>query len=157
MEHLEVPLPDDNIPPAPVEQCDQALALLSGPPIQGPDSRQQRRLPSWWGIADERSRFLNCLHALQEATVVLIADFVEDMSLPVNSYTELRHGLWAVHQLMDIQRLEQLITYRLSPPRSLQSSSTKMLRLCPIAPLHPCTNKAMTFIVFIAGIFWPFL
>ncbi len=129
----------------------------SGPPIQGPDSRQQRRLPSWWGIADERSRFFNCLLALPEEKVVLIADLVEAVPLPVNSYTELRHGLLAVHQLTDIQQLEQLFTCSLSPPRSLQSSSPKMLRLCPIAPLHPCKNKAMTFIVFIAGIFRPFL
>jgi hypothetical protein len=28
-------------------------------------------------IADERSRFFNCLHALPEATVCLIADLVE--------------------------------------------------------------------------------
>ncbi len=28
-------------------------------------------------IADERSRFLNCLHTLPEATVCLIADLVE--------------------------------------------------------------------------------
>jgi hypothetical protein len=70
--------------------------------------------------------------------VVLIADLVEAVPLPANPYRELLHRLLAVHQLMDIQRLEQLITYRLSPPRSLQSSSPKMLRLCPIAPLHPC-------------------
>ena len=56
-------------------------------------------------IADERSRFFNCLHALPEATVSLIADLVEADPLPVNPYTELRRCLLAAHQLTDIQRV----------------------------------------------------
>jgi hypothetical protein len=57
-------------------------------------------------IADEESRFFNCLHALPEMTVSLIADLVEADLLPVNPYTELRHCLLAAHQLTDIQRVE---------------------------------------------------
>jgi hypothetical protein len=41
-------------------------------------------------IADERRRFFNCLHALPEATVCLIADLVEADPLPENPHTELR-------------------------------------------------------------------
>ena len=54
-------------------------------------------------IADEESRFFNCLHALPEATVSLIADLVEADPLPANPYTELRCRLLAAHQLTDIQ------------------------------------------------------
>jgi hypothetical protein len=44
-------------------------------------------------IADEESRFFNCLHALPETTVSLIADLVEADPLPANPYTELRRRL----------------------------------------------------------------
>jgi hypothetical protein len=82
-------------------------------------------------IADERSRFFNCLHALLEATVCLIADLVEADPLPENPYTELRRRLLAAHQLTDIQRVEQLFNL---PPLGSQKPSellAKMLRLCP--------------------------
>jgi hypothetical protein len=38
-------------------------------------------------IADKESRFFNCLHALPEAMVRLIADLVEADPLPATSYT----------------------------------------------------------------------
>ena len=82
-------------------------------------------------IADERSRFFNCLHALPEATVCLIADLVEADPLPANPYTELRRRLLAAHQLTDIQRVEQLHSL---PPLGSQKPSellAEMLRLCP--------------------------
>jgi hypothetical protein len=53
-------------------------------------------------IAEEESRFFNCLHALPETTVSLIADLVEADPLPANPYTELRCRLLAAHQLTDI-------------------------------------------------------
>ncbi len=40
--------------------------------------------------------------------VVLIADLVEAVPLPSNPYMQLRYRLLAVHQLTDIQRVEQL-------------------------------------------------
>ena len=82
-------------------------------------------------IADERSWFFNCLHALPEATVCLIADLVEADPLPANPYTELRRRLLAAHQLTDIQRVEQLHNL---PPLGAQKPSdllAEMLRLCP--------------------------
>jgi hypothetical protein len=45
-------------------------------------------------IADEESRFFNCLHALLETTVSLIADLVEADPLPANLYTELCRLFW---------------------------------------------------------------
>jgi hypothetical protein len=48
-------------------------------------------------IADEESRFYNCLHALPETTVSLIPDLVEAEPLPANPYTELRRRLLAPH------------------------------------------------------------
>ncbi len=50
-------------------------------------------------IADEESRFFNCLHALPEATVSLITDLVEADPLPANPYTELHRRLLAAYQL----------------------------------------------------------
>jgi hypothetical protein len=82
-------------------------------------------------IADEESRFFNCLHALPETTVSLIADLVEADPLLANPYTELRRRLLAAHQLTDIQRVEQLFNL---PPLGAQKPSellAKMLRLCP--------------------------
>jgi hypothetical protein len=82
-------------------------------------------------IADEESRFFNCLHALPETTVSLIPDLVEADPLPANPYTELRRRLLAAHQLTDIQRVEQLFNL---PPLGAQKPSellTEMLRLCP--------------------------
>jgi len=82
-------------------------------------------------IADEESRFFNCLHALPETTVSLIADLVEADLLPANPYTELRRRLLAAHQLTDIQRVEQLFNL---PPLGAQKPSellAEMLRLCP--------------------------
>jgi hypothetical protein len=82
-------------------------------------------------IANVESRFFNCLHALPEATVSLIADLVEADPLPVNPYTELRRRLLAAYQLTDIQRVEQLFNL---PPLAAQKPSellAEMLRLCP--------------------------
>jgi hypothetical protein len=62
-------------------------------------------------IADEESRFFNCLHALPEATVCLIADLVEADPLPQKPYTELRRRLLAAHQLTDIQRVGCTISH----------------------------------------------
>ncbi len=81
-------------------------------------------------IADKESRFFNCLHALPEATVSLIADLVEADPLPANPYTELRRRLLAAHQLTDIQRVEQLFSL---PPLAAQKPLellAEMLRLC---------------------------
>jgi hypothetical protein len=99
MEHLHIPLPED----APASR---AVKL---PPFWTTNPR------SWFtsvegtfrlrNIADEESRFYNCLHHLQETTVSLIADLVEADPLPVNPYTELRRCLLAAHQLTDIQRV----------------------------------------------------
>jgi hypothetical protein len=41
-------------------------------------------------IADEESRSFNCLHALLETTVSLIADLVEADPRPANPYTEIQ-------------------------------------------------------------------
>jgi hypothetical protein len=82
-------------------------------------------------IADERSRFFNCLHALPEATVCLIANLVEADPLPANLYMQLHRCLLAAHQLTDIQRVEQLHNL---PPLGAQKPSellAEMLRLCP--------------------------
>jgi hypothetical protein len=82
-------------------------------------------------IADEESRFFNCLYALPETKVSLIADLVEADPLPANPYTELRCRLLAAHQLTDIQRVEQLFNL---PPLGAQKPSellAEMLRLCP--------------------------
>jgi hypothetical protein len=82
-------------------------------------------------IADEESRFFNCLHALPETTVSLIADQVEADPFPENPYTELRRCLLAAHQLTEIQRVEQLFNL---PPLAAQKPSellAEMLRLCP--------------------------
>jgi hypothetical protein len=59
-------------------------------------------------IADEESRFFNCLPAGD--TVSLIADLVEADPLPANPYTELHRRLLAAHQLTDIQRVDQLFS-----------------------------------------------
>jgi hypothetical protein len=73
-----------------------------------------------WGIADEWSRFFNCLQAFPEATVVLIANLVEAVPLLENPYTELPCCLLAAHQLTDIQRVEQLFNL---PPLTSQKLS----------------------------------
>ncbi len=86
-------------------------------------------------IADKESRFFNCLHALPEMTVSLIADLVEADPLPANPYTELRRRLLAAHQLTDIQRVEQLFNL---PPASGGPEAVRAaggdLRLCPRGP-----------------------
>ncbi len=82
-------------------------------------------------IADKESRFFNCLHALPEATVSLIADLMEVVPLRQNPYTKLRHRLLAAHQLTDIQRVEQLHNI---PPLAAQKPAellAEMLWLCP--------------------------
>ncbi len=79
-------------------------------------------------IADEESQFFNCLHALPEATVSLIADLVEADPLPANPYTELRRRLLAAHQLTDIQRVEQLFNL---PPQKPSELLAEMMCLCP--------------------------
>jgi hypothetical protein len=78
---------------------------------------------AWFTSAEGRSgcaTFFNCLHALPEATVSLIADLVEADPLPQNPYTELRCRLLAAHQLTDIQRVEQLHNL---PPLAVQKPS----------------------------------
>jgi hypothetical protein len=82
-------------------------------------------------IADEESRFFNCLHALPEVTVSLIADLVEGDPLPQNPYTKLRRRLLAAYQLTDIQRVEQL--HNLSPLAAQKPPEllAEVLRLCP--------------------------
>jgi hypothetical protein len=82
-------------------------------------------------IADEKSRFYNCLHALPEATVSLISDLVEANPLHVNPSTELRRRLLAAHQKTNIQWVEQLFSL---PPLTAQKPSellAEMLRFCP--------------------------
>jgi hypothetical protein len=82
-------------------------------------------------IADEESRFYNCLHVLPETTVSLITSLLKVDPLPANPYTELRRRLLAAHQLTDIQRVEQLFSL---PPLAAQKPSkllAEMLRLCP--------------------------
>jgi hypothetical protein len=81
-------------------------------------------------IADEESRFYNCLHALPETKVSLIANLVKGDPLPANPYTELRRRLLAAYQLTDIQRVEQLFSL---PPLAAQKPLellAEMLRLC---------------------------
>ena len=73
------------------------------------------------GIVDERSRFFNTLHALPEATVVLIADLVEAEPLPPLPFTELRRRLMSPHQQTDMQRVEHSTACRRWGRRSLQS------------------------------------
>ena len=83
------------------------------------------------GIVDERSKFFNTLHALPEATIVLIADLVEAEPLPPLPFTDLRRRLMTAHQLTDIQRVEQL---NCLPPMGAQKPSellAEMIRLCP--------------------------
>jgi hypothetical protein len=84
MEHLHIPIPED-IP------ANRAVKL---PPFCTTNPR------SWFTNAEgvfrlrnipyEESKFYNCLHALPEATINLIADLVKTVPLPVNPYTELR-------------------------------------------------------------------
>jgi hypothetical protein len=85
-------------------------------------------------IPDEESRFFNCLHALPETTVSLIADLVEADPLPVNPYTELRRRLLAAHQLTDIQRVEQLFNLPPLAAQKLSELPTEMLRLWRTKP-----------------------
>ncbi len=75
-------------------------------------------------ITDEESRFYNCLHALPEATVSLIADLVEADPIPVNPYMELCCRLLAAHQLTPgtSSGLSRSSVSRLWPPRSHQNS-----------------------------------
>jgi hypothetical protein len=82
-------------------------------------------------ITVEESRFFNCLHALPEATVSLIADLVEADPLPANPYTELRCRLLAAHQLTDIQRVKQLFNLRPLAAQKPSELLAEMLRLCP--------------------------
>jgi hypothetical protein len=82
-------------------------------------------------IADEESRFFNCLHPLPETTVSLIADLVEADPLPANPYTELRRRLLAAHQLTDIQRVEQLFNLLHLAAQKPSELLADMLRLCP--------------------------
>jgi hypothetical protein len=83
------------------------------------------------GIEDERVKFYNVLYALPEATVVRIADLVEQDPLPADCYEALKRRLLAAHQLNDMQRVEQLHNL---PPLGGQKPSellSEMLRLCP--------------------------
>jgi hypothetical protein len=82
-------------------------------------------------IANEESRFNNCLHATPEVTVSLVADLVEADTLLMNLSMELRHRLLAAHQLTSYQRLEQL--FHLLPLAAQKPSEllAKMLHLCP--------------------------
>jgi len=119
------------------------------PPPQQPGVNRVVKLPPFWpgnaaawftaaegnfelrGIAEERPKFFNCLNALPEASVILIADLVEANPLPDNCYTQLRARLLNAHQLTDIQRVEQLINL---PPLAAQKPSellAEMIRLCP--------------------------
>ncbi len=61
----------------------------------------------------------------------LIADLVEADLLPANPYTELRRHLLAVHQLTDIQRVEQLFNLLPLGAQKLSELLAEMLRLCP--------------------------
>jgi hypothetical protein len=83
------------------------------------------------GIADERSRFFNSLHALSEATLVLIADLVEAVPLLENPYMELRRRLLAAHQLTDFQLVEQLFNLPPLASKKPSGSSSRCWRLCP--------------------------
>jgi hypothetical protein len=96
-------------------------------------------------IADEESRFFNCLHALPETTVSLIADLVEadllpaDLlpadplpadPLPANPSTELPRRLLVAHQLTDIQRVEQMFNLPSLAAQKPSELLEEMLRLC---------------------------
>jgi hypothetical protein len=111
------------------EQSGQATAVLDREPTSLVHQRGGG-VPAA-NIADEESQFFNCLHALPETTVSLIADLVEADPLPVNPYTELHRRLLAAHQLTEIQRVEHLHNL---PPLAAQKPSellAEMLRLCP--------------------------
>jgi hypothetical protein len=82
-------------------------------------------------IADEESRFFNCLHDLPETTVSLIADLVEADPLPTNPYTELRRRLLAAHQLTDIQAYDMVAAVAsVSSPEQEGEETT-------VAAIHP--------------------
>jgi hypothetical protein len=82
MEHLEVPLA------APAIRADKLPPFWTANPRVWFTSAEG----SLWlrNIAAKESRFFNCLHALPEATVSLIADLVKADPLPENPYTEFR-------------------------------------------------------------------
>jgi hypothetical protein len=121
MDHLDIPLPKD----APGNRAVKLPLFWTTNPRSWFTSAEG----SFWlpNITNEESRFYNCLHALPEAIVSLIADLVEADPLPANQYTELHRCLLAAHQLTNIQRVEQL--FNLLPLSSQKPS--ELLRLCP--------------------------
>jgi hypothetical protein len=92
MNHLELPLPEDATPANGVVNL--PLFWTTNPQSWFTSAEGAFRLCN---IADEKSKFYNCLHAHPEATVILIADLVEADPLLANPYTELRHCQLAAH------------------------------------------------------------
>jgi hypothetical protein len=88
-------------------------------------------------IASEESPFFNCLHALSEGTLVLVADLVEAVPLPSNSYTELLRCLFAAQQLLDIQLVEQPDQL---PPGATQKLSELLAEIPRLDPRRPRTT-----------------
>ncbi len=116
------PSPDRLVRRHPVRVAESCVRSCNSAPICGPGS------PAFQvcNIADKE-----CLHALPEATVSLIADLVEANPLQANPYMELQRHLLAAHQLMDIQREEQLFSL---PPLTVQKPLkllAEMLHFCP--------------------------
>ncbi len=101
-------------------------------------------------IADEESKFYNCLYALPEATVSLIADLVEADLLPANPYTELCCRMLAAHQLTDIQRVEKLFSLRPLAAQKPSELLEEMLRLCPRGQ----ENNALFSCLFLNKLHW---
>ncbi len=70
---------DDDVPPAPANRAIKLPSFWPANPRAWFTTAEGTF--ELWGIADERSRFFNSLHALPEATVVLIAGLVEAVPL----------------------------------------------------------------------------
>jgi hypothetical protein len=118
MDAHQIPLPKDDVLPA---QANRAVQLT---PFWAPNLAAQcataegsYRLRN---IAYEESCFFNCQQDFLDAMEVLIADLVETVPLPANPYMELCYRLLTVHQLTDIQHVEQLANQK--PSRCCSSA-----------------------------------
>jgi hypothetical protein len=132
MEHLNIPLPEDEAPHAPANRA----VKPTNPAAWFAMAEVSFRLRK---IANEEFRFYIILHALQGVAVVFIANLVE--AVP---YTELRRRrLLAAHQLTKIQREEKL--HQL-PPLANQMLRRRIMHLQLLVPQQAAqgaTNPAL--------------